>query len=221
MNNQPIKYEVLDLFPTPLFTTELPEQYGRITEWFYQQEMIGGDDDEKGVDEINYGQRSKNSYILDEPEAHEVKTYVLGLVKLYGDMLGYDYESYRFGQSWLSYKFPGQQHIQHTHPNSLISGVFYFGLPTEKTPAIKFHDMRGGMKTSYISPKKVPDKRELKYAWEFFNVNFSPGLLLLFPSYLHHSVPVNKSDSVRCSLAFNAVPTIGFGEEGSLTELKF
>ncbi len=59
------------------------------------------------------------------------------------------------------------------------------------------------------------------YAQKEFSIEFTPGLLLLFPSYLHHSVPLNKTEKTRCSLAFNVVPTVGFGEETSLTELKF
>lgn len=223
MHEEKIQYEVLELFPTPVFTTTLPLQYAGITEWFYKQEMLGDSDDKDtpGVDASNYGERSKNSYILDEPECKDLKAFVLGLSKTYGDMLGYDYESYRFGQSWLSYKHPGQHHTQHTHPNSLISGVFYFGQPEEKTPAIRLHKMTGGFNTSYIMPKNVADKRELKYAWEQFDIKFAPGLFLLFPSYLHHSVPLNKSNSIRCSLAFNVVPEVGFGAEDNLTELKF
>jgi len=216
MHNKPLNFEILELFPTPVFTTTLPNQYAGVTEWFFKQKMRGDKNDV-----INYGDRSDNSYILDEPECKDFKPFVLGLAKTYGDMLGYDYESYRFGQSWLSYKHPGQHHTQHTHPNSLISGVFYFGQPEEKTPAIRLHQMSGGFNTSYISPKKVQDKRNLKYAWEQFDIEFTPGLLLLFPSYLHHSVPLNKTNSTRCSLAFNVVPEVGFGVEGSLTELKF
>jgi uncharacterized protein (TIGR02466 family) len=220
MHKEKIEYDILEIFPTPVFTTTLPESFGYLTEWFYKQEMTG-DSKEEGVDAANYGDRSKNSYILDEPECKDLKPFILGLVKVYGDMLGYDYESYRFGQSWLSYKYPGQHHTQHTHPNSLISGVFYFGQPEEKTPAIRLHKISGGFNTSYISPKKVLDKRELKYAWEHFDINFNPGLFLMFPSHLHHSVPLNQSNTVRCSLAFNAVPEVGFGVESSLTELKF
>jgi len=182
----------------------------------FKQEMLSEE-----VDSPNYGERSKNSYILDEPESKELKDYILSLVDQYGKILGYDYESYRFGQSWASYKHPGQHHTMHSHPNSLISGVFYYGEPTDKTPAIKFHKMEGGFNTSYLSPKLVKDKRELKYAQKEFSIEFTPGLLLLFPSYLHHSVPLNKSEKTRCSLAFNVVPTVGFGEETSLTELKF
>jgi uncharacterized protein (TIGR02466 family) len=211
-----INYEVLELFPIPVFTTMVPLEFARITPWLFKQEMLSEE-----VDSPNYGERSKNSYILDEPESKELKDFILSLVGQYGKMLGYDYESYRFGQSWVSYKHPGQHHTMHSHPNSLISGVFYYGEPTDKTPAVKFHKMEGGFNSSYLAPKLVKDKRELKYAQKEFSIEFTPGLLLLFPSYLHHSVPLNKTEKTRCSLAFNVVPTIGFGDEKHLTELKF
>lgn len=211
-----INYEILELFPTPVFTTMIPLEFSKVTPWLFKQEMLSEE-----VDSPNYGERSKNSYILEEPEAIDLKSYILGLTSQYGKLLGYDYESYRFGQSWVSYKHPGQHHTMHSHPNSLISGVFYFGEPTDKTPAIKFHKLEGGFNVSYLSPKLVKDKRELKYSQKEFSIEFTPGLLLLFPSYLHHSVPLNKTDKTRCSLAFNTVPTIGLGEETSLTELKF
>ena len=211
-----INYEVLELFPTPVFASQIPLEFSKVVPWLFKQEMLSEE-----VDSPNYGERSKNSYILDEPESKDLKNYILGLVNQYGKMLGYEYDSYRFGQSWVSYKHPGQHHTMHSHPNSLISGVFYFGEPTDKIPAIKFHKLEGGFNVSYLSPKLVKDKRELKYAQKEFSIEFTPGLLLLFPSYLHHSVPLNKTDKTRCSLAFNIVPTIGLGEETSLTELKF
>lgn len=209
-------YEILELFPTPVFTTMIPLEFSKVVPWLFKQEMLSEE-----VDSPNYGERSKNSYILEEPEAIDLKSYILGLTSQYGKLLGYDYESYRFGQSWVSYKHPGQHHTMHSHPNSLISGVFYFGEPTDKTPAVKFHKLEGGFNVSYLSPKIVKDKREFKYAQKEFSVEFTPGLLLLFPSYLHHSVPLNKTDKTRCSLAFNIVPKVGLGDETSLTELKF
>ena len=211
-----INYEILELFPTPVFTTMIPLEFSKVVPWLFKQEMLSEE-----VDSPNYGERSKNSYILEEPEAIDLKSYILGLTSQYGKLLGYDYESYRFGQSWVSYKHPGQHHTMHSHPNSLISGVFYFGEPTDKTPAIKFHKLEGGFNVSYLSPKLVKDKRELKYSQKEFSIEFTPGLLLLFPSYLHHSVPLNKTDKTRCSLAFNVVPKVGLGDETSLTELKF
>ena len=40
-------------------------------------------------------------------------------------------------------------------------------------------------------------------------------------SVVGHHRGLNKSEKTRCSLAFNVIPTVGFGEETSLTELKF
>ena len=38
---------------------------------------------------------------------------------------------------------------------------------------------------------------------------------------MFHSVPVNKSNKVRKSLAFNVLPKGKIGDENSLTELLF
>jgi len=210
------KSEVLDLFPTPVYMTMLPVKLSSVIPFLDSQDM------NTESDEDNYGRRSKDSYILHKPECDGLRKFVLDSVQDFADnTLLYNYSSYKLSQSWVSHKQPGQHHTMHTHPNSLISGVFYYGPVEEFTPAIKFHKMTVSVNQSSIMPKVKADKRSSKFAWSEFSVNFEPGLLVLFPSYLHHSVPVNKSNSVRCSLAFNIVPTTGFGEEESLTELLF
>lgn len=210
------KSEILELFPTPVYTTMIPVKLSSVIPFLDKQDMS------TEHDEANYGRRSKNSYILNELECQGLKKFILNSIQDYADnTLLYNYGEYKVSQSWISYKEPGQHHMMHTHPNSLISGVFYYGAVEEKTPAIKFHKMTGSVNQGSIMPKMKADRRSSKFAWSEFSVNFEPGLLVLFPSYLHHSVPVNKSNSVRCSLAFNAVPTLGFGEEENLTELLF
>jgi uncharacterized protein (TIGR02466 family) len=208
--------EILELFPTPVYATKMPVELSTVIPFLDKQSM------DTDTDEQNYGRRSKDSYILNKPECRNLKNYILECVHEYAtETLMYDYTQYRLSQSWISHKEPGQHHTLHTHPNSLISGCLYYGPSQEATPALVFHKLAGAINASFISPKIKPDRRNAKFAWTEFAINFEPGLLVLFPSYVLHSVPVNQTDSVRCSLAFNIVPTVGFGEETSLTELLF
>lgn len=211
--------KILHLFPIPVLLEMLPEEMGGIVSWMYQQELLG----KESVDEANYGQRSKDSYILDHPDCKELKSFILDKIKYFAtNYMGYDYNSYIFGQSWISVKYPGQHHTIHTHPNSLISGVFYFGEPSENTSAIKFHDGGANPKTPLMRARRLrPDKIPSSVIMDNFDVPFIPGQLVIFPSYLQHSVPINKTDKPRYSLAFNSVPAYGLGDERELTELKF
>jgi uncharacterized protein (TIGR02466 family) len=214
MDVMQINYEILELFPTPIYTTTVPIELSKVIPFLDKQDISTDTDDD------NYGFRSKDSYILDKPECEDLATFILSNVENYGDELGYDYKEYKFSQSWVSIKSPGQHHTMHSHPNGLISGVFYYGPVIEKTPAIKFHKIVSSINVPYILPKTVNNKN-LKYTQNEFSIEFQPGLLILFPSYLYHSVPLNNTNTSRHSLAFNIIPTIGFGDESLLTELKF
>lgn len=209
--------EIIELFPTPIYKTYLPEDLAKIISWFDKQEMIG-----EGVDQANFGQRSKNSYVLHEPEAQDLEKFILEEVENFAtNFLGYAHSKYRSTQSWLSYKLPGQHHQQHTHPNSLISGVLYYGNPEVATPAIRFHKLMAAFNVNEMRPDIPYGENVPKYAQDYNEVAFEPGLLLLFPSYVPHSVPLNQSNSVRHSMAFNTVPKESVGKELFLTELKF
>lgn len=209
------KHEILEIFPTTIYKTTIPEQLSSIVHFFDEQTM--GTE----TDSDNYGFRSENSYVLNDPKCEQLRDFILSHVLVYGQYLGYDYNEYRFSQSWISVKSPGQHHSAHTHPNSLLSGVLYYGPVLEQTSAISFHNSKMGVSVPHIAPKMVSNAQSLRYAQEKYTVMIEPGLLLLFPSYLIHSVPLNKTEKPRCSLAFNVVPKIGFGNEKFLTELIF
>lgn len=168
-----------------------------------------------------FGNRSKNSYILNSPEYSLFSSYILKQALCFGnDNLGYDYEEYKITQSWVSTKHPNEGHIEHQHPNSLISGVFYFGDITPHTPCISFLKSRSYLNQNIISPRSN-NKPPTPYTYTSFDLKVHPGLLVLFPSWLHHSVPINTSNKVRYSLSFNIVPLGGLGDEWELTEMRF
>ena len=208
------KFEIIPIFPTPLWSEIIPSTYSNIVNLLYSEHV--------GISNINYGSRSKNSYVLNNPKYQNFSNYILNSIKKYGkEILGYDYNSYKFSQSWVSVKHPKESHITHIHPNSVISGVFYFGEHNDSTPGITFYknlpDNHSNQHTIKLKHVQSPSR----YSYNTFTVKPTPGTLLLFPSYLPHSVQENVSNSDRYSLAFNSLPTEGFGSEIDLTELKF
>jgi uncharacterized protein (TIGR02466 family) len=208
--------EVLPLFPSPLFTALYTKNdLSKTIDFLDNSEMMG-------TMTQDYGHHSKDTYILEAKECEPLKNFIIDSVNFFGkNIMMYDYEEYSLSQSWISIKNPGQHHTMHTHPNSLISGVFYYGEDDPDMPAISFHKPIFATNVSYISPKYQNDRRKSEYAWDVFSVNYSPGLLLIFPSHVFHSVPVNKSKMPRKSIAFNVMPKEKIGDTFNLTELLF
>ena len=209
--------EIAALFPTPLLKIEIPPKLSTACNLFDKTEMWTDKESR-----MEYGLHSRNTYIMDEPECVDLKKFVLDLVKDFAhNTLLYDYDEWTFSQTWVTWKEPGQQHVPHTHPNSVISGVFFYGYGEEGTPAIEFHrnDIVGNGQT--IMLKNFADVRPSPFAWKTFVVPFKPGLLLLFPSYFRHSVPPNKTQYTRKSVSMNIVPKNRLGDPHSLTELLF
>ena len=215
-------FDIASLFPTPLLKVEIPPELSTACNLFDNTEML-----HKKPSQGEYGLHSKNTYIMDEPECVDLKKFVLNLAKDFArNTLMYDYDEWTFSQTWVRWKEPGQQHVPHTHPNSVISGVFFYGYGEEGTPAIMFHKDEYQGTGQSIMLKQIPhDGKKVKelspYAWKTFTVPFQPGLLLLFPSYFRHSVPPNETQYTRKSVSMNIVPKGMLGDPHSLTELQF
>ena len=207
-------FDIIPLFSRPLLVDTLPPHLSKITSFLDTQEIRKEPTNEEGLRE--YGLRSKNSYILNLPECKPLSDHIFSLAKHFGvQVLNHDYENYKFSQSWISIKNPGQYHRAHTHPNSLISGVFYYGSFSDDTPAIGFtsEEPNRNLQPSYKNNQNPFLADELLVA--------KPGLLYMFPSHYVHYVPENKTNLSRKSLSFNIVPINGLGAEDNLTELKF
>lgn len=208
-------YKILDLFPIPLYLGKLPSNISSVVSFLDSQKLNEAPDHISNM----YGYRSKNTYILNELSCQSLSTYILKEATTYcKDVLNYNYEEYIFSQSWISHKHPGQQHTIHTHSNSLISGVLYYGgTPQDESPQIDFHNKF--ILDSPTRPQYSPPLNQ--YSSSNFSLIPHPGMLILFPSSLLHSVPENTTNKIRKSLAFNIVPKEGLGAEDDLTQLKF
>ena len=95
--------------------------------------------------------------------------------------------------------FSPAAHKIHHHPNNFLSGVYYLRtFPGADT--INFHDPRS--QTGIIRPPVT----ELTAAnTDQVVLRVHNGTLLVFPSWLQHSVDANAGESERISISFNVM----------------
>jgi len=108
-------------------------------------------------------------------------------------------DAFEITACWATVLAPGAAHKLHNHPNNFLSGVYYVRTHAG-ADSINFHDPR--RQTSVIRPPVVELTAENT---DQVVVQVRNGTLLLFPSYLEHSVDANASEDERVSLSFNVM----------------
>jgi uncharacterized protein (TIGR02466 family) len=109
------------------------------------------------------------------------------------------HEAFEITGCWATVLARGAAHKAHSHPNNYLSGVYYVrALPGADT--INFHDPRN--QAGVIRPPVVELTAENT---DQVVVRVTNGTLLLFPSYLEHSVDANASEEERVSISFNVM----------------
>ena len=197
------------IFPTPVYCTHKKSDLN-LSEIKDIENII-----EEGMRPNVSNSRSQNSYIFDTKlynlkefcEKH-IKTYVEELIKPKEEV------DFYITQSWLNINKPGESHNKHWHPNSIISGVFY--ISTEESDEISFYDPNTKLKEMMKIELNEVDLVNSNVS--ILHVNTLD--LLLFPSWLEHSVePNEKATTDRISLGFNIFAKGFFGNKGFLSEL--
>jgi uncharacterized protein (TIGR02466 family) len=102
---------------------------------------------------------------------------------------------------WANMNPKGAAHPIHSHPNNFLSGVYYLRTH-EGANTVNFHDPRP--QTGIIRPPVTELTAENT---DLVVVKISDGTLLMFPSWLPHSVDASGSDETRISVSFNIMPS--------------
>ena len=198
-----MKDELLQIFPTPILITK------------YKGSLV---DELKHIDTLDWIEqkangnfKSKDTYLLKHEQFKNIKNFINESINKFTKNISQSDQRLVVTQSWMNKNPKGSKHHEHVHPNSIISGVFYFK-QDPKLPPISFSkSIQSAMK---LDPKKYNNLNS-----ETFLLPCTDGELILFPSNLKHSVPVNMSEEPRISMSFNTFSVDVLGSEDSLTHL--
>ena len=102
---------------------------------------------------------------------------------------------------WANMNAKGAAHPVHSHPNNFLSGVYYVRTH-QGADTVNFHDPRP--QTGIIRPPVTELTAENT---DQVVVKVSDGTLLMFPSWLPHSVDASGSGETRISASFNVMPS--------------
>ena len=134
-----------------------------------------------------------------------VKKIILGEFKNFMEEIGYG-RDFKISSSWFTSTHPGEDGIIHNHQNSFYSGIYYYDEYDDDSGEIMFENPSLRSNGLYVIPK------------EYTPINYNcwkckpeKRLLIFFPSYIMHKIEKNRSDKIRHSLAFNFIPSGGFG----------
>ena len=195
-------------FPTTVFSVSC-SGYKQLNSQLLSLIYAERERDQQGIQRSNFrelgGWHSHNNL-------HQINAYnplterVLQAGKRMSSQLGYHpSKELKIGTMWSIINAPGSSNKSHIHPDCHWSGVYYVQVP-DSGGDIEFTDPR----TSHImnQPSFDPKSKRSKDNWT--KVRFTPkaGTMIIFPSWLYHSVEPNMSNKTgkegeRVIISFN------------------
>ncbi len=123
---------------------------------------------------------------------HDATSELLSFLKI-------GHEGFAVTACWANILAPGRGHRAHSHPNNILSGVYY-AKTQPGADTVNFHDPRP--QTGVLRPPVTALTAENT---DQVVMTVTDGTLLLFPAWLEHSVDANHSSEERISVSFNVM----------------
>ena len=123
-------------------------------------------------------------------------------------------EDIKISDMWATILRPGESHSIHTHSNNLLSGVYY--LQSDESANIMFNDPRPA--SDVILPRIKKTGKDNSNLLGYISTQ---NRAIIFPSWLQHWVPVNKSINNRISISWNIQLKGQVGEHHEFQSAEF
>jgi len=152
----------------------------------------------------NYAQVSMNNNILDKKEYMFLKKIIMKEINFYTQNVMKYKNDFQLTKSWLTKTKINQVSDYHNHFNSFLSAVLYIKVD-QYSGNISFDNHYNNLFDLKVTEDNI---------WNSRVFTFKPcnGLLIIFPSDMHHKILRNESNIDRYSLAMNFFPVGEIGE---------
>ncbi len=135
-------------------------------------------------------------------------TEILAVITMYIDGQGFKRAAIDWKiNGWANLNRKGDANAAHVHPGAYWSAVYYVHTGTHavdkgRVGAIEFFDPRASMPLLYCPKLRMGIEGYVTAGMSEIHAP-EPGQIIIFPSWLSHSVQPFKGDDYRLSLAFN------------------
>ena len=186
------------LFPTPVWTLQL-DNYKNVNEQMYDYIKSEQSKDQAGINKSNIKGWHSKDFNLNEDEPQKFISFILPAIEQV--MIDMNWEKQKqtakINNMWAIINTGGAANLRHQHGNSTISGAYYVRAP-KNSGDIVFYDPRPA---PVYSHPNVTNPNLLNA--QVNGVSPKEGALVLFPSFLDHSVNENLSHDERIVISFN------------------
>ncbi len=185
-------------FPTPIWASKI-DNYEKTNQEMLEYIIDLQNSNPEGVLKSNFkGWHSKDFNMKDEQPINFINSIKNNINKALNDM-GWDLtnQSVKIKSVWAIINEKDAWNQKHHHSNSHLSAAYY----------VSAHDNCGDI--VFYDPRSAPvhnhpiSKSPNKLNATVNSIKPEPGMLVLFPSYLEHSVNPNLSDERRIVISFN------------------
>ena len=194
------------LFATPLMEVHLDLDTDKLTELAFEMQ----NKDKKGADHTNRGGWQSNNIINEKHEEFiRLKKEIDQYLQIYHSEI---FQGMKFktdvtqtlANMWVNINEKHHYNDWHIHPFATLSGVYYIKHDGIESGDILFkHPEHPQMSALHWPPEMV----EVYNAATSGVVNITPksNMLLIFPSWMNHSVEANLKNDPRISVSFNSI----------------
>lgn len=148
-----------------------------------------------------------NFFEIDHPVVHWLRDCVNRCAVQYAEHAGIDYQMDWYLQAWPNVNRFGDYHNLHNHPHSWLSGTYYVQVPSG-TPKVQGRSDLNPGAISFFDPRPQANMLAVKGDGQVeaeHRIMPEPGMLLIWPAFLHHLVHPNLFEENRISISFNVV----------------